>query len=161
MSAMSIEKPNIGDWWFRQLRDAVNFPSVKMLTSRDGISGVEILEESYIVPSSLGNRIRLDYVGDPALWVADCFNIKKNPESKLVGINLIRTGIYRDYGNNVSSEELYNLYKGIVTHLLAHGYEFRLFCNGIAADYEVGLHLVHDLSLSPDILLPPPVAVEN
>lgn len=156
MSAMSIEKPNIGDWRFRQLRDAVNFPSCKIITSRDGILGVEILENAYIVPKSSGNRIILDYVGDPALWVADCFNIKKNLESKLVGINLIRTGIYRDYGNNVSSDDLYNLYKEVVTYLLAHGYEFRLFCNGIAADYEVGVRLVHDLSLPPDILLPPP-----
>lgn len=156
MSAMSIEKPNIEDWRFRQLQNAVNLPSVKMITSRDGIAGVKLLEESYIIPKPLNSRIILDYVGDPALWVTECFDVKKNLDSKLVGINLIRTGIYKDYGNNISSEKIYNLYKEIVTILLARGYKFKLFCNGMTADYEVGVRLIHDLSLPPDLLLPPP-----
>lgn len=87
MSAMSIEKPNPNDWRYRQLISAVNLPCVRMITTRDGIHGLERLNQYYIKRQN----IVTDYVGDPALWAPECYQIDKNKDSNVIGIGLIRT----------------------------------------------------------------------
>lgn len=117
MSAMSIEKPNPNDWRYRQLVSAVNLPCVKMITTRDGIHGLERLNQYY----KKRLDIVTDYVGDPALWAPECYQIDKNKDSNVIGIGLIRTGIYEDYDKGMTSEQLYSYYKELVTSLIRGG----------------------------------------
>ncbi len=117
MSAMSIEKPNPDDWRYRQLVSAVNLPCVRMITTRDGKEGLERLNKYY----KKRHDIITDYVGDPALWAPECYQISKNKESKIIGIGLIRTGIYEDYEKGMTSEQLYSFYKELVSSLIRGG----------------------------------------
>ena len=156
MSAMSIEKPNDEDWRFNQLVKAVNMPCVKMITTRDGADGVKRLKVYYIKRSD----IEVEFVGDPALWVSDCFNIVRK-DSDVIGINLIRKRIYQDYGTDFSGEQLMCLYEEIIDELEKRKRRWCLFCNGIKNDYAVGLELINRLSLPKEKLLPCPQNAEE
>lgn len=154
MSAMSIEKPNTEDWRFHQLIEAVNFSSVKMITTRDGQNGLDRLRNYYIQR----NNIITDFVGDPALWASQCYGIKHvahNPP--VIGVGLIRPSIYNDYEKGVSSDDLIILYKSLLKILMSQNtYEWYLFCNGMQCDYDLGVRLLKDCNLSSDKLLPMP-----
>lgn len=153
MSAMSIAKPDTSDWRYYQLLRAVNRPCVKCITSRDGQSGVDRLNKYYIK-----RNIKIDYVGDPALWIPECYNTKKNSIRKgIVGINVIRKDIYAAYGNEQFSDaQMINLYKDIIHELESRGGEWVLFCNGMQLDYEVGKEIIQELHLPNEKLLPVP-----
>ena len=156
MSAMSIEKPDNVDWRFNQLVKAVNMPCVKMITTRDGTEGVERLKSYYIKRSD----IEIDFTGDPALWIPECYNIARK-DSDIIGINLIRKGIYKDYGTDFSGEQLLCLYEEIITEMDKRNKKWCLFCNGIKNDYNVGLELISRLRLSKEKLLPCPKNAEE
>lgn len=153
MSAMSIARPDHADWRYYQLVKAVNRPCVKFITTRDGESGLTRLNKYYIK-----NNIRTDFVGDPALWIPDCYQIKrKTSDNEIIGINVIRKGIYAEYSDkSFSDDQMISMYKEIITELETRGYRWALFCNGMRLDYEVGKQLVKELNLSDDKLLPAP-----
>ena len=74
MSAMSIAKPDRNDWRYHQLVRAINRECVKSITTRDGNDGLVPLRDFYIKNSN----IRTDYVGDPALWIPDAYQVNKD-----------------------------------------------------------------------------------
>lgn len=112
MNAMSIEQSDKENWRYWQLVRAVNMPCVKMITTRDGKEGVERLRKDYIRREG----ITTDYVGDPALWAPECYNIIKHNQSNSpkLGIGLVRTNIFESYKGGVSSRELYSFYKELI-----------------------------------------------
>ena len=154
MSAMSIAKSDTSDWRFHQLVKAVNRPCVKCITSRDGEEGVFRLNEYY----NITRNTVVDYVGDPALWIPECYDIKRRVKNTdVIGINIIRKGIYAAYCKEFFSDnQMLNLYKGIITELENRGYDWVLFCNGMQLDYEVGKQIIDELHLPKEKLLPPP-----
>ena len=155
MSAMSIEKPNEKDWRFKQLVRAVNRECVKIITTRDGIGGLERLRKYYIKRPNIVS----DYVGDPALWASECYEIKKkeNNGKKILGIGLIRTDIYEDYEGGLTKSQLKDFYRRVVAHFLrSEKTLFKLFCNGTDSDYAFGKELIEEFNLPQDQLLPKP-----
>lgn len=160
MSAMSIEKPNESDWRYKQLIRAVNRECVKVITTRDGQGGLEILRKFYIKR----DNIVLDFVGDPALWASECYHIKKkeNISKKILGIGLIRTDIYSDYEGGLSSDELKDYYRRLVTHFMRRtDIEFKLFCNGTDSDFRFGQELLKEFDLSDEKLMPKPKSAKE
>lgn len=144
MSAMSIAEPNPNDARYNQLVKAINRPCVKAITTRDGIDGLQMLNKYYVK----NPNIKTDYVGDPALWIPQTYNIAYSEKSDVIGINLIRDGIYKDYGvSNVSSDELLQMYKDLIQEVERRGYKWELFCNGMQEDYIVGLKLLKEMNL--------------
>ena len=153
MSAMSIEKPDADDWRFHQLVNAVNMCSVKTITTRDGMYGLERLRRYYVK----NDDIFIDYVGDPALWVPDTYNIQRISDSKKVGVNLIRKNIYQSYKEGfVSEENMLKFYEEIIRELESRGYDWELFCNGMECDYSAGLELLEKMNLPQTKLAPLP-----
>ena len=152
MSAMSIEKKRGEDYRFSQLQDAVNYPMVKCITTRDGEDGLDRLKEFYLKSVKI-----TDYVGDPALWIPECYNVYKSDNCSKIGINLIRGGIFRDYKeDSFSEQELLSFYVELVRELEERGFEWVMFCNGLPEDYAMGKRLLKELCVSGDKLLPPP-----
>lgn len=150
MSAMSIENSNKNDWRCRQLKEAVNCSSVKFITTRDNIEELELLRSYYLYEDS---NVISRVVGDPALWTKQTYEIReKRTTSTVIGVGLIRLNIYKDYGYNITEEELYDFYKKILLCLSEKGYNWKLFCNGMEEDYKVGERLINELSLSKDKL---------
>lgn len=152
MSAMSVEKENQQDWRYHQLVRAVNMPSVKKITTRDGVNGVKRLEKSYIKKSD----VKFDFVGDPALWIPDCYNTKSRKNSDVMGIGVIRENIYTDYGIDFSGEQLLEAYVSLIKELEKRNHKWMLFCNGMKQDYEFGQKILKKLNMDESKLLPAP-----
>lgn len=153
MNAMSVENMNLTDWRCKQLIEAVNISSVKMITTRDTEKELDLLKNYYLKNNS---NCKLDVVGDNALWTNEFIKMKEN-NNKKIGIGLIRTGIYKDYGNKkIDDKYILNLYKDIIQELEKRKIEWSLFCNGMQDDYEVGIKLLKELNLSDDKLMKKP-----
>lgn len=137
INAASIAKPDEDDWRFGQLVEAVNCSSVRCITTRDGKNGLIKLKE-YV----RGNQITAA-VGDPGFWVPEVYGIKKRDTVEpVIGIGLIRKDIFKSYGNGTSEKDIVSFYKGLLAELDKRNINWRLFSNGIAADYNLGLELV-------------------
>ena len=137
MSAMSPQKADIEDRRYHQLVEAVNMPSVKMITTRDGHQGVDIIRKDY-----LKRDITCDYVGDPALWIPECYHIgqKRNrniPETPYVGINIIREGIFDDYNKSFSDDKMFQIYVQLIKLVETKGWKWSVFTNGMVKDWKV------------------------
>lgn len=148
MSAMSPQEANKDDWRYHQLVKAVNFPSVKMVTTRDGESGVNIIKRDY-----LHRDISCDYVGDPALWIPEAFKVKKEKTVSAVpwvGINIIRKGIFKDYNNTSTDEHLKHVYTQLITLLEKRHWRWSVFCNGMASDWQVLCELQSEIGFTDD-----------
>lgn len=153
MSAMSIEDINLNDWRCKQLIKAINLTSVKGITTRDTEIELNILKNGYLKNNLI---CKTEVVGDPALWTSTFINMKEKNKKK-IGIGLIRTGIYKDYGyKKIDDECIFNLYKEIIKKLEERNLDWYLFCNGMKEDYEVGVKLLKCLNLDKNRLLPRP-----
>lgn len=152
ISAASIAEKNDEDWRCEQLKEVVKNPSLKIITTRDGRQGLERLKKEYPVRSD----VFCDYVGDPALWIPEVYNVRKADGKRCIGINVIRSNIYLSYGGHTSEDEMFDFYVKMISALYKKGESFKLFCNGITDDYEVGKKILQRLNLSDDYLCPKP-----
>lgn len=150
ISAASVEKPKQNDWRSRQLGKTLNYPSLKIFSTRDGKEGKERLLD-YGAPK----KLRIDEVGDPALWMKEAYEYRQASAKNVVGINVIRSNIFLDYGGNISQERVIEFYIHIIKELEKEGENWVLFCDGMECDYQVGLQILRQLGLSKDKLLAP------
>ena len=154
MSAMSPQDANEKDWRYHQLVEAVNMPSVKMITTRDGQKGVDIIRKDY-----LRRDIICDYVGDPALWIPECYDIeqKKNREvigRPYIGINIIREGIFDDYNKSFTDEKMFQLYVQLIELVNVKGWKWAVYTNGMASDWVVLRKLQQHIGFSDEHIIP-------
>lgn len=148
MSAMSPQVPNRRDWRYHLLVKAANFPSVKMVTTRDGMAGAEIIKSDY-----LKREIECDFVGDPALWIPETYKVKKENGCNgvpYVGINIIRKGIFKDYNNSSTDEQLKCFYINLIRLLEQKHWRWSVFCNGMLSDMRVINELQTELGFSAE-----------
>lgn len=144
MNAVGIEGYSERNPECRILKKAVNRKCMVSITVRDDI---EMLREKYITnPDIMTQR-----VCDPAFWIKETYGIEKDRERyhrHVIGLNLIRPKIFREYMYDVSEEELISLYVKIIQKLSGQGYKVRLFSNGVAADDKLGRTI---LRLHPEL----------
>ena len=142
MNGVGIEGYSETDIRCQRLKKAINQDCFKVITTRDDI---DTLKNNYIV----NPNIKIAHVGDPALWVPECYNMKRNENpSNVVGINVIRGRVYQAYGNTLSEFELRNFYKKLVQGVEERGWDWVLFSNGMAADQKFGAMLLRALGCS-------------
>ena len=142
MNGVGIEGYSETDIRCQRLKKAINQDCFKVITTRDDI---DTLKNNYIV----NPNIKIAHVGDPALWVPECYNMKRNENpSNVVGINVIRGRVYQAYGNTLSEFELLNFYKKLVQGVEKRGWDWVLFSNGMAADQKFGAMLLRALGCS-------------
>lgn len=154
MSAMSPQEANEKDWRYHQLVEAVNMPSVKMVTTRDGQKGVDIIRKDY-----LRRDITCDYVGDPALWIPECYGIEQRKnrgviEKPYIGINIIREGIFDDYNKSFTDEKMFQLYVQLIELVNAKGWKWAVYTNGMASDWVVLRKLQQQIGFSDEHIIP-------
>ena len=142
MNGVGIEGYSETDIRCQRLKKAINQDCFKVITTRDDI---DTLKNNYIV----NPNTKIAHVGDPALWVPECYNMKRNENpSNVVGINVIRGRVYQAYGNTLSEFELLNFYKKLVQGVEDRGWDWVLFSNGMAADQKFGTMLLRALGCS-------------
>lgn len=150
MSAMSPQKADDKDWRYHQLVETVNMSSVKMITTRDGQKGVDIIRKDYI-----RRDITCDYVGDPSLWIPDCYGVEQKKKREVmerphVGINIIREGIFDDYNKSFTDERLFQLYVQLIELINAKGWRWSVYTNGMASDWLVLRKLQQHIGFSDE-----------
>lgn len=139
MNGVGIEGYDEKDIRCRRLKKAINKDCMKVITTRDDI---DTLKNLYIT----NPNIKISRVGDPALWVPECYNIShERVNNRVVGINLIRGKIYQAYGNTLSEVGLMNFYRVLIHELEDRGIEWKLFSNGMKADQVFGTRLLRSL----------------
>ena len=142
MNGVGIEGYSETDIRCQRLKKAINQDCFKVITTRDDI---DTLKNNYIV----NPNIKIAHVGYPALWVPECYNMKRNENpSNVAGINVIRGRVYQAYGNTLSEFELLNFYKKLVQGVEERGWDWVLFSNGMAADQKFGAMLLRALGCS-------------
>lgn len=151
MNAMSIAKSKRNDWRFGQLVRAVNRKSVKMVTTRDGVAGLDRLRNEYVQNKDIATIS----VGDVALWIPEVYGVRAQSKGGTrIGINVPRFGLFKDYDGGVSDEELMRFYVNLLRTVEASGVECCLFCNGMDADWTFGTELLKRVGSSKIALLP-------
>lgn len=134
-NAMNIQDYSETDWRCRCLKEHTNSACVKVFTTRDGEHGLNKLRTDYLNDNA---SIVSDAVGDPAFWIPECYNVQKASDSDRIGVNLIRPGVFADYGLNITEEELIEIYCQLLNTLEKEQIEWELFTNGLDVDLTVG-----------------------
>lgn len=134
LNAMNIQDYDESDWRCRCLKEHVNNTCVKMFTTRDGKAGVEKLQRDYLY----NKGIQVQAVGDPAFWIPETYAVASTERSDVIGVNLIRGNIFRDYGYHLTEEQLIDFYCGLLGKLDENKEQWELFTNGLHVDYILG-----------------------
>lgn len=135
--AMNIQDYNEADWRCRILKKYTNYSCVKVFTTRDGTIGTEELKNHYIT----NPNIKISVVGDAAYWIPECFHVCKK-SGAVIGINLIRSRIFIDYGKKLTEENLLHIYSELIAKLDQQNIKWELFTNGEHKDLEFGYELL-------------------
>ena len=124
MNSVGVEGYEEGHLFCRMLKKAVNSPCVKFISCRDDF---KTLRDHYVENPD----IEIASVCDPALWSSETYGVTAAPEKGLVGVNVIRPSIFRDYGHSdIDRERCLRIYEELISRTLADGGRVRLFTNG-------------------------------
>lgn len=155
-NAMSIAEEDEKDIRYHQIVEAINMPCVYGISTRDGEDGIKKLQKYYIKRQG----IIVEEVGDPALWLSEIYNIKKNEEACIYGVNVIDPHIYERYKEEVfSPQQVECLYIEIIKELERKGKKWVLYSNGMECDYVFGKKIIDRLKLPEEKLLPKPTEI--
>ena len=150
MNAVGVEGYSKDDIRCQRLKAAINLECVKIITTRDDII---LLENKYVI----NPKIYTAHVGDPAFWIPETYDIIKNEKTDIIGINVIRGNVYRDYGNKLSYQELKEFYKGLLFECDKRNLKWMLFSNGMKGDQQFGREILQEMNLPlKNNLLPAP-----
>ncbi|MEZ9490195.1 polysaccharide pyruvyl transferase family protein [Vibrio breoganii] len=139
---VGIEGFDLNDKRCLKLKNTLKSKCIKSVTTRDFI---EILNDDYLTDSTVHSA----QVGDPAFWTPECYNINRTSNhERLIGINVIRGNIYRDYGNKLTYDQLKQIYKDLLVKLEDKGENWVLFSNGMEADQVFGKEILNELGMS-------------
>ena len=151
MNGVGIEGYDENDIRCQRLKKAINKDCMKVITTRDDI---DTLQKLYIH----NPNIKTSRVGDPALWVPECYRTKKSEEDNgTIGVNVIRGRVYQAYGNDLTEFQLLAFYKKLIMGIENRGWKWVLFSNGMAADQKFGRSILNALGCEDNqkLLAPP------
>ena len=138
MSAVGVEGYDMHNNECITLKQALNLPCVKYITTRDDIN---LLQSSWVE-----NKIKTGLVLDPA-----CYSNQIIPPNEkqtgVIGLGIGREGLFADYDVNVSDESISTLWKNLYNRLTKLGFECRFFTNGLPEDQEFAEKIVDELHL--------------
>lgn len=130
---------------YRTLKKCINSRCVKGISVRENIEEMRKYTNKDVT-----------LVCDPACYSSDTYNMysKRESENMYVGIGLIRPDIFREFGYDLSDDDVLTLYTGIISKLQKTGYQIQLFTNGVEADACFGRKINESLRTKMDIIVP-------
>lgn len=147
-NGVGIEGYEANDKRCQHYKRALNYSCVKGIGVRDDISTLE----KYLYSDHIFRKEMID----PAVYTPDVYHIKRNKKSKIIGLGIVRWKIFEDNGlPQITREFQLEMWKGIINELENHGYSWKLFVNGMPADYEFAEDLLEYIgeSKNADYLL--------
>lgn len=124
-----------------ELKRVLNYGCVKGITVRDDF---ETLKQKYL----LEEKEWLFKTFDPAVFCSDLYGIEANLSSNVIGLGIVRDGLFRDYGYiEFTKQYQFEFWASIIEQLEACGYDWKIFGNGLCDDYEFSLELLEYMGL--------------
>lgn len=111
------------------LKKILKSPSIISISTRDDI---ETLKLKYL--DDKPKHILIEKVADPAVWAADAYNITPTQASNVIGVNIGRANLFKDYGRGITKTHLLQVYSDSVKRIMQFGFEVELFTNGLDSD---------------------------
>lgn len=108
---------------------ALNYSCIKGIGVRDDLDTLKrYLHSDHILTKAMI---------DPAVFTPYVYRIHKVKASNIVGLGIVRWQIFEDNGlPQVTKEYQLEMWKGIIEELERRGFQWKLFVNGMPADYE-------------------------
>ncbi|CDE53226.1 putative uncharacterized protein VP1319 [Roseburia sp. CAG:303] len=142
-NAIGVEGFDENDEKCRMLKDAINLPCVKAISTRDDI---QTLKDRYIINS----QIRVNRVADSATWTKCVYDIKTK-RTDYVGLGVIREGIFESNGINIARQQIFELWKNIISELERRNIKWKIFTNGWSSDMKFAINLMKYLKREDEI----------
>ncbi len=143
LNSVGIESYSDKDERCQRLKKALNKSCVKMITTRDDVA---LLKNQYIESSN----ILTEKVADPAVWSYQTYAENIGEKSEVIGLGVIRPGIFKDNNIQLSEEKQLKLWSNIIDELEKKGYTWKLFTNGLSGDYEFAQKILETKNLKPE-----------
>lgn len=142
-NAVGVEGYDDNDIRCIQLKNAINCSCVKSITVRDDI---DTLLNNYIT----NQKIYIKKVSDPAVWTNIVYN-KEKKESKLIGIGVIREGIFESNGIEIARQNIFEFWKNIIEELDKRKQKWKIFTNGWSSDMKFAINLMKYMDRKDEI----------
>ncbi|MBQ3782522.1 MAG: polysaccharide pyruvyl transferase family protein [Lachnospiraceae bacterium] len=129
-NGVGVEHYDEDDERCQMLKNALNKNCVKEFVVRDD---VETLKNDYIE----NPNIKIVKAIDPVVSCSKIYQIKRQSKSKVIGLGIIRSEIFEDYGiSGIDKQQQLDFWKNITKLVEKAGYQWQLFTNGLNADAE-------------------------
>lgn len=122
-NAVGIEGYDEYDVRCQILKKAINRKCVRYISTRDDL---KLLRKMYDKKDAV-------LVNDPAFFCKEAYQVNKK-DSNIIGINVIRPEIFKDYLYDVNTDILIKMFSEVVIELKKKNYDVRLFTNGAIRD---------------------------
>lgn len=113
----------------RRLKEVLNLPNVRQITTRDDFASLQQLRES--------EHVRIAKVSDPAVFAAQVFaphfTVKQQPGKK-IGVFVLRANGFVDNRFDFSKQDAAKLWTDLVGELERRGYDYELLTSGHFGD---------------------------
>lgn len=133
-NAVGVEGYDSTDSKCCQLKTAINRSCVKSITVRDDYA---TLRDYYMENPNIVTK----KVADSAVWTEKVFQ-KSKKESEMIGIGVIREGIFESNGIEIERDKIFSLWSGIIEELEKRGEKWKIFTNGWSSDYKFAINLL-------------------
>lgn len=122
LSAGIESRYNAKDERCRFFSETLSDDIYKMITTRDDIDELNKYVKN---PNIITKKI-----ADIGVWSADVFNIKKDPNSKIIGIGIIVAKRFVEFKTGITPEEYDRVLVDVIKRLEARGEQIVIFNNG-------------------------------
>ena len=109
-----------------QLKNALRRKCVKGISVRDDLETIR----KYIS----GTSIKVSQVCDPAVWAQHVYNARRDESSQIIGINVVRGGLFKDNGKAWKKQDEMDFLLTIKALLEKNNHDYRFFTNGAFLD---------------------------
>lgn len=145
LHAVGVEGYDDKDKRCQVLKEFLNKDIVKKISTRDDL---ETLNEQYI-----NTDVVTELVADSAVYCDRVYDIKRS-KSDIIGIGLVRGGIFKEHGKNFSKENVVELYSQLILSLKERNIKYELFTNGLSYDTELLEEICSKTGLSLQVIVP-------
>lgn len=132
-SSIGVEPYSATDGRSQQLKQALELPVVRQITTRDDLKSVTDYLAATDVPSAL--------VADPAVFADSVFEKAgkraqggNEARGRIIGLVVTRAGIFKDNGIDFSETDQRRFWLDVISELGAKGDDYRLFTTGHFTD---------------------------
>ena len=136
LSAVGVEGFDEQSEACKALKEAINLPCVKVITTRDDL---DTLRRCYI-----DEHIYTSCVADPACRISSLYSESTKKEDT-IGLSVCRAGLFTDYEKALSEDDMIMIWSAIYSIAKKRGFRCSIITNGLPADYEFAKKLVKQI----------------